>query len=399
MKIRKILALLLLVTVLLPFLFACGVADDPIETTTAPVEETEPTETEPIETEPPETTVEATEPPPPVFAEYSINNTKQYIKLIGRSRLYRGAIVADWSASGIEFEYEGSGNLEVVIERDAAKNVSMLAEVDGTSKVFSVDENGSKTYRVASDLPDGVHHVTIRRRTMVEDGAVGLLAQFKAIRLCGKFLQKPADKRYLVAFVGDSITCGVGLANTNGLATYAVDFCTREKFDYDICSVSGIGVQHSTSKHNGTENTMTKYYPFFNYYRSATLKYAPERKADLVVVNLNTNDHNTGATETQYKTCLKTLISEIREAHGEDVNIVWVVGMMISKNANVNKWLNAVFTELGGESAGLYRLEVETNTSGEHGHPDASSHAAVSLALSQFIRDKGLLQVSARIPK
>ena len=398
MRTCRILALLLVVLTLIPLLFGCGVADDPGATTT-PYEETEPVGTDPIGTEPPETTVEATEPAPPVFREYTALETNPYLKKLGRSRLYRGAIVVDWSGSGIEFEYEGSGDLEVVIERDAAKNVSMLAEVDGTSKVFSVDENGSKTYRIASDLPEGVHHVTIRRRTMVENGAVGLLAQFKAIRLCGKFLQKPADKRYLIAFVGDSITCGVGLANTDGLATYAVDFCTREKLDYDICSVSGIGVQHSTSKHNGTENTMTKYYPFFNYYRSATLRYNPERKADLVVVNLNTNDHNTGATETQYKTCLKTLISEIREAHGEDVNIVWVVGMMISKNANVNKWLNAVFTELGGESAGLYRLEVETNTSGEHGHPDASSHAAVSQALSQFIRDKGLLQVSARIPK
>ena len=93
------------------------------------------------------------------------------------------------------------------------------------------------------------------------------------------------------------------------------------------------------------------------------------------------------------------LLALYREAHGEDVNIVWVVGMMISKNANVNKWLNAVFTELGGESAGLYRILVETNTNGMYSHPDASSHAAVSQALSQYIRDKGLLQVSARIPK
>ena len=206
MRTCRILALLLVVLTLIPLLFGCGVVNEPVATTT-PAEETES-----IETEPPETTVEETEPAPPVFREYPILDANVYLKKLGRSRLYRGAIAVDWSGSGIEFEYEGSGDLEVVIERDAAKNVSMLAEVDGTSKVFSVDENGSKTYRIASDLPEGVHHVTIRRRTMVEDGAVGLLAQFKAIRLCGKFLQKPADKRYLVAFVGDSITCGIGAA-------------------------------------------------------------------------------------------------------------------------------------------------------------------------------------------
>ena len=144
---------------------------------------------------------------------------------------------------------------------------------------------------------------------------------------------------------------------------------------------------------------MTKHYPFISYYRSNTLRYTPERKADLVIVNLNTNDNNFGATEAPYKESLKTLISEIREAHGEDVKIVWIVGMMISPDANVNKWMNAVFDELGGESAGLYRILVETNTSGMYSHPDASSHAAVSQALSQYIRDKGLLEVSARIPK
>ena len=391
MRTCRILALLLLVTMLLPFLFACGVADDPVESTAA-------TETEPVETDPPETTVAETEPEPPVFREYTATETKDYVKLIGRTRLYKGGFLADWTASGIEFDYQGSGNLEFVIDRDAKLDVDLIAEVDGTTKRVTVNENGSKIYRVASDLPDGLHHVMIRRRTMVEDKGVGLLASIKGIRLCGRFQPKPADKRYLVAFLGDSITCGQGLPNGDGLATYAVDFCARQRFDYDICCTSGIGVQFSSSKHNGAENTMTKHYPFISYYRSNTLRYTPERKADLVIVNLNTNDQNFGATEEPYKENLKTLISEIREAHGENVKIVWIVGMMISPDATVNGWLNDVFDELGGESAGLYRLIVETNTEGLHNHPNAASHAAVSQALSRFIRDKGLLGVAAEIP-
>ena len=393
MRNRKILILLLTVCLLLPTLFGCARATDEPE-------ETSGTCTDRYEVTAELTTAEATEPPPPVFTARSVFDCREYIKLIGRSRLYKGAIVADWSASGIEFEYEGSGNLEIVVERDGAKNVVLIAEVDGESKTVTVDQNGSKVLRLATDLPEGAHHVLIRRRTMVEDAAVGLMLQFKELRFCGTFLPKPANKRYMVAFIGDSITCGVGLPNTDGLATYAVDFCRREKFDYDICSVSGIGVAFSTVKHKHTENTMTKYYPFFNYYRSNTLRYMPERKADLVVVNLNTNDNNNSAVEAPYKAALKTLLTEIREAHGENVKIVWIVGMMISKNAKVNGWLKNVFDELGGESAGLYRLEVETDTAGEHAHPSASSHAAVSLALSQFIREKGLLQgLSARVPK
>ena len=401
MRTCRILALLLLVTMLLPFLFACGVADEPVQTTSPGNSEPAVTEqfaTESDETDPPETTAEATEPPPPVFTQYHSPDLTDYVKLIGRTRLYKGGFLADWTASGIEFDYQGSGNLEFVIDRDAKLDVDLIAEVDGTTRRVNVNENGSKIYRVASNLPDGLHHVMIRRRTLVEDKGVGLLASIKGIRLCGRFQPKPADNRYLVAFLGDSITCGQGLQNNDGLATYAVDFCARERFDYDICCTSGIGVQFSSSKHNGAENTMTKHYPFISYYRSSTLRYTPTRQADLVIVNLNTNDQNFGATEEPYKENLKTLISEIRAAHGENVGIVWIVGMMISPDATVNGWLNAVFDELGGETAGLYRLIVETNTSGLASHPDASSHAAVSRALSQFIRDKGLLEVAAEIP-
>ena len=216
--------------------------------------------------------------------------------------------------------------------------------------------------------------------------------------MTGRFLTRPADNTYKVAFIGDSITCGVGLSGNNGLATYAIDLCTREGFDYDVCAVSGIGVYRSTQKHEYLTNTMTKYYPCYNYYRSTTLRYLPDRKADLVVVNLNTNDNNvkhgaSDADETGYKEALTTLIAEIREAHGKNVNIVWIVGMMIVPDRPVNQWLNDVFDELGGESAGLYRIVVDTNTDGESAHPDQASHLAVSQALSAFIRAKGLLDL------
>ena len=386
MKKRIVSLLLVLCFVLSVFaLSSCEKNGEAAETTAA--------ETTAAETTAEETAAATTEPPAPVpNAYYSIYDNEQYIKLIGRSRFYKSAAVVDWSASGIEFEFTGSGDLKVDIENEGSNSGAVLiAEVDGGKYTLYVEK--SDTYRIVSNLPEGTHHVLIRRQTMVEDGAGGILVAIKGIRMTGRFLPKPANKKYMVAFIGDSITCGVGLTGNSGLLTYAVDLCTREGFDYDICSVSGIGVSHSTSKHGGTANTMTKYYPYFNYYRSETVRYYPARQADLVIVNLNTNDNNTGATEAQYKEDLKTLISEIRAAHGENVPIVWVVGMMISPSANVNGWLNSVFAELGGESAGLYKVTVETNTAGGSGHPDQSSHLAVSQALSTYLRLKNLLDL------
>ena len=364
--------------------------------------------TEPAETA--EATAAATTEAPPKENEYySVIQAQRYIKQVGRTVLSYGDILADWSASGIEFEYEGYGDLSVRIERSEEKNVVLVAEVDGEKSAVTVNKEGVADYRIASDLPNGTHHVLIRRRSMAtykknNETATGMPIQFKGIRMTGRFLQKPADNKYKIAFLGDSITCGVGLENTDGLATYAVDFCTREHFDYDICCVTGIGVYRSTSQHGGKTNTMTKYYPYYNYYRGTDIPYNPTRKADLVIVNLNTNDHNTcsskdgsNADKTAYQNTLRTLISEIRAAHGENVKIVWVIGMMVSPDCRVNQWLNSVFDELGGESAGLYRITVDTDHSGtDNSHPGPSSHEAVSRALSAFIRQKNLLNVPTR---
>ena len=402
MRKSAFLAPLLIVCLLLPVLAGCAGGGEAVTT--------EPVGTEPIGTEPDVTDPPATEPPeqtapattgasaPIPNAYYSVFDYRNYIKLIGRSRLWRGAILVDWTASGIEFEYQGSGTIRINVEKDGDVNVDLVAVVDGKSKVVTVDENGAGTYVLAERLPSGVHHVLIRRRTMVEYKCNGVMLSIKGIQMTGSFLPRPADNPYKVAFLGDSITCGMGLASYNdGLATYAVDLCTREGFDYDICSISGIGLYCSNSRHGYRANTITQFYPYFNYYRTTTLRYLPDRKADLVIVNLNTNDGTYASSpsdEEPYKAALKTLLSEIREANGENVKIVWVVGMMIPKDSTVNQWLKEVFDELGGESAGYYRIEVETNTSGGNAHPNLASHQAVSRALSAFIRDKGLLDLS-----
>ncbi len=334
---------------------------------------------------------------------YPIADHIDSVKLLGRSMLINGAVATDWTASGIAFNYEGEGELYLSVTRSGTKmdqELTLVATVDGKDYPINVPVNIAKSeIRIAYDLPKGTHSVTIRRKTMVENSAQGILLSLDSVAFSGRFLAKPADAAYQVAFVGDSITCGVGLVSTSsgaedGLATYAVGFIDREGVDYDICSISGIGVYRSTSKHGLTNHSMTQYYPYYNYYRSTDISYVPVRQADFVVVNLNTNDMGEGHTsgdEASYKANLKQLISEIRAAHGADTPIVWVVGMMTNQDAETNKWLNAVFDELGGKSAGLYRLLVDRDQNGGAAHPSLASHQAVSAALSNFVREEGLI--------
>ena len=398
MRIRRILPLLLILALLLPAAVACGGAKAPAESgTTEPPAVTPEGTTEPA-------TEEVTEPAPVTYEleNHPVSENLSSLKLLGRSLVRDNSVILDWSAAGVSFRYHGAGALRLTATRTgAAKDVELVVTVDARVYSVSVGSVGQRTYVVPANVKDGDHTVTIRRKTMVEQGAQGVNLTLDSVWFGGSFLARPADNTYQVAFIGDSITCGVGLVNTttaaeNGVATYAVDFADRENVDYDICAISGIGVYRSTTKHGYTTNNMTKYYPYFNYYRDPAITYTPARKADLVVVNLNTNDNGNGRTDddkTAYQTALKQLISEIRAAHGANVPIVWVVGMMIAQDAPTNQWLNEVFDELGGETAGLYRLLVDTNQSGGASHPNSASHRSVSQKLSAFIREKNLLDL------
>jgi lysophospholipase L1-like esterase len=365
----------------------------------ATIPDTEPEATV-SETTAPETTAATTARPAPVpNTFYPFYENSDSVKLLGRSRFYKSAVALDWTAAGLAFDFEGSGDLKMSVDYAGDLNVVLEIEVDGNVRALSVQESG--TIRLASDLEQGVHHVKVLRRTRAVSGAKGVFLSAQGVTMTGYFMDRPADNKYMVAFLGDSITCGVGLTANNGLLSYAFDLSSREGFDYDICAIPGIGVYRSSKTLGYTENSLTKCYPLFNYFRSATLRYMPDRQADLVVVNLNTNDQNhdsSAADETPYKETLKTLISEIRDAHGNDVPIVWVVGMMIAPDAMVNGWLNDVFAELGGESAGLYTITAETNNEGGSSHPNQASHDAVSQALSAFIREKNLLDLAPLTP-
>ena len=390
MRIRRLIPLLLLAALLLPAAAACGGGKKPAHDTEGPDTTAEP----PAE--------EVTTAAPVTYdpAEHTVSESLSSLKLLGRTVVENGQAIMDWSASGISFRYHGAGGLKLTFTRSGAKkSVDLTVTVDARVYSVSVTAEGTRTYAVPAEIKDGDHLVTVRRKTMVESGAVGVDLALESVTFGGEFLARPADNAKKVAFVGDSITCGVGLVSTstneeNGLATYAVDFADREGVDYDICAVSGIGVYRSTQKHGYTNNNMTKYYPYFNYFRSHTETYTPERRADLVVVNLNTNDSGNGHTaddKIPYQNALRLLLTEIRAEQGENVPIVWVVGMMTDQNAETNQWLNEVFDELGGESAGLYRLLVDKNQTGGASHPSNASHRAVSQKLSAFVREKNLL--------
>ena len=315
------------------------------------------------------------------------------LKVTGRSVTTDKGITVDWSGSGIEFRARCHGNVKVTVTSSHAFNFKLYVD-DNKPTSFAVSA-GTRSYLIGMSLNKGEHTFRLVKQAAVEASNSGVLVTIDAIEMKGDLLERPADAPYLIEFIGDSITCGVGsLAENapNAPGSYAYLCAEQLGTDYSMVSISGIGLLKSTNRHNGL--TMLTTYTLNNYYRDMMKKYKPDRQADVVVINLNTNDKGgmTADQQDTYKAAAKLLISQIRELHGEDVKIVWLYGMMVGYNTGYcDIWADEVLAELGGEAAGLYSKKMPLNTQGAANHPSSKGHQTAARVLAEFLTEKGLI--------
>ena len=339
-----------------------------------------------------EAVIEATETTEPLnleLTEYEIISNKDKIHIQGRSiDTSDGSASFDWSASGIEFNATYVGTVSV--SGKATEDIKFRVYVNGkeTGSITIGTKNTTKKLPGTKSEEPTTANIRLVRVQYVKDG----LATLKTVTLTGE-IHPWQEERKFIEFIGDSITCGYGSitndSQKDGSRTFAYVAACELDVDYSMVAISGIGVNKSTSQHSG--KTIGDFYKYNTWYRNKTKLYEPEKKADLVVVNLNTNDNGYKATKTEYKEDLKALLADIRSIHGKDVNIVWILGQMTDVDTNVNGWLKEVFAELGGESAGLYILETTKNKSGGSGHPNYASHKVTAGHLVDMIEEKNLL--------
>ena len=392
MKKKVIPSLLSLMLAPLLLFTACGGNDLPVETdpdadTVESISESESESESETEAE-----TETETAAPVVRTEYPIKDNLESVNVLGRSSVLITGVTSDWSASGIEFSATYENSIQILCRTTASVQYRVFINGEETGTVsFS-------SFPLYRDIPGSAEkageNVTVRlvRISNVESGNNGILTVFDTLKIDGT-LNKWTEERKLIEFIGDSITCGCGLVDStnafDGSRTYAYSTAVALNADYSMVSVSGIGVSASTSRHNG--RTIGTVYRQTNWYRSSETLYTPTRAADLVVVNLNTNDAGNGAVKEGYQEDLRELIASIRAIHGKDVKILWVVGQMIDSTKPVNSWLAEVFAELGGEAAGLYTVTTYKNTSGGASHPNQKSHDDTAVIVAKFIRDNNLL--------
>ena len=387
-NINKLVAMLLLVSMLPLSLFACSSEDgakdnDDTKNTNLPTEK--PTEKD-------------KEDKKEEMVEVNLVSDYNMVKLLGRTTLLDNGVACDHSASGIEFCLRAKGDVTLDLATEGVKSgcttTYFTVYIDGKrqKKRLSV-EPGRKKLVIAS-FEDYEEH-TIRFVTQTESNYT--LTRIEKISFEGEMLDPPKEKELFIEFIGDSLTCGMGNVGGNSSpdpqtprwedATQSYAYIIAEKLDsdYSIVSQSGIGIAGSW------------FDPLFDYYTKASYSRDKktehdftERTPDVIVINLGTNDYYLNKDkdpnmckpeEVEAKT--EEFIKLVRDCYGENVPIVWAygfVGIFLYDN------IKGAIDKLGGEDAGIYMCELPKNTGGAQWHPDVNGHKVAAETLLPTIK-------------
>lgn len=323
---------------------------------------------------------------------YNIAEAPQRFKLFGNRMVPMGnAVTCDFTASGIEFRGYMKGEIKLTLKCDRDTYFTVFINGERVSKRFLATPDTNQL--VIADLEKaGEYSIRVLKQTEPQWS----LAKLYCISLFGTLYDAPANDKYYIEFIGDSITCGYGnLGDSSskdpGTAiwedgTRAYAFLTAEALgaDANIVGCSGIGIDKAWTSFNEAA-----FYPANSYFRDKNKPLVNNsRVPDLVVINLGTNDALRGSGKINFSRGVKELITTVREFYGKDVPIVWAYGMMGKACA---EWTLPVLEQMGGEAAGIYSCELPANNKGANGHPSLSAQKSASTRLVNFIKSKNIL--------
>lgn len=350
-------------------------------------------------------------------------------KTQGRAPLVDGLVMLDWSAAGIEWTADCSGDVSVTVNATRIRTTGDLGGlyfsvyVDGvmqaedlripednsqdswrsnsTNYPFHITKTGESQFTIATNLEAGKHTFAIYNQTEANMGAFGV----KAITLNGTFLTPPADKEMFIEVVGDSISASHGILATQAVdstkrdnaplyedATRAWPFLVAQKLnaDWSVIAQSGITAIDGIGWGGANDVNMQDVYPYERYYSDKTTLHDFEngRKPDVIVLGLGTNDcwtwNGTGGvtlTEAQKLDGFKTMLTHLRDRN-PDAKIIWIHSMMTTA---ADSYIQQAVSDMGGSAKGYYTLALPTNIKGGHGHPDLPSQTTYANLVSEKI--------------
>lgn len=319
-----------------------------------------------------------------IFDTFKVTDTTHGVKVLGVRNLSSDSYLRmDWSCSGAEFAIDLKGG-DISFDIETTDPCYFRFWIDG--KEYS--QNGSVYFTaermqpiVLTDVSVGKHTVKMMKVT----GYTLARAKLKSIAFAGSMLTDvvdTSDKELYIEFIGDSITCGYGtIGNINGNkytdqdGTVAYSYLLAEALDadYSMTALSG-------HKLIGQMDSM---YLYTSHLVSMQHQYDFARKADIVVINLGTNDVFKGESESDFKEAYISFLKTVKEKNGEKCKILCLYNAM---NDTFSGAILEAVVEVGGANRGIstYKLARAAGDPGKH--PSVKEHEAYAEALLPIIK-------------
>ena len=262
--------------------------------------------------------------------------------------------------------------------------VDGVAYKNGTSEYFTVTTQG--TTIELKDLSSGEHTIRLIKVT----GYTLATAQVSSITLNGTIDPvAPAKNDLYIEFLGDSISCGWGVignhdggyASQDGTKAYPYRVAERLNADYSITALSGCGVIYGSLNFDN------------NYLHASPSRsneeYGFTRPADIVVINLGTNEEGNHANAAEFEEGYLRLLRNIFSKNGENCVVYCLWGAM--NGAYNQKILNAITRYLQEDpDAQIYTFVLPQSTvaggAPSWGHPSEGDNTRYMLMLEAKIK-------------
>jgi lysophospholipase L1-like esterase len=317
---------------------------------------------------------------------------------LGRTYSKDGMHFFNWSASGFEFTFKGSGVRAEIVSNapGGGNNAYIKVFVNGVEQPDIVLTKAKQTVTLAEGLdPNNTYTIRVVKRSNARSSTAALVS----LKLNdGEKLAPPTDKDRLIEFVGDSITVGYSAsaeassttswstATEDGTKTYSEYIAKAFGADYHVIAVSGRGIARNYG--NTTERLIPLLYASLDDYNLEGVKYDFKRQADVIVINAGTNDASgtvQGLTADEFKSTLKAFLLDVR-AKNPNAEIIYAYGMMGGGWMTQIKQVVEELRTAGDTHINFLKLKQCTgNEKGIASHPTAESYISRGDAIIELI--------------
>ena len=340
------------------------------------------------------------------------------IKPLGRTLFTDDVLWMAFSGSGAAFTFRGTKAQVTILADESARipgnedNLARIAVYVNGSRVIDamMDEPRKEFTFFESETPAdcSVEIVKLSESAMSTVGIAGI-----AVKSEDGIHHAPYRSRF-IEFVGDSITCGYGVDDENEehqfstrtedvTRAYAYRTAQALDADYSMVSLSGYGIISGyvgEGEPQKPEQTIPQYYDKLGFCYGKFLGRAPEtvswpfeRRPDLIVINLGTNDDSYTLDDNAKQECYRSAYTEFLKkirSKNPGATILCTLGIMGRRLCPVMEAAVAAYrAETEDSNIACMRFEEQLPSDGytANWHPTAKTHGKAAEKLTGFIRE------------